>query len=261
MTRKSFVLAALLNAVNCQNNLENCSRVDPSCGGTGEFVCIYRYVLDISNTGASGYKNALQLDDDLVKGKENFKCYESSKVEELLATNKQKDAVTTVTNSYEKIEYIPPDISECMVSCIDESKYWCSDKNVESGKCCGALSSNGRLLEEELQNSVEQEDTCIAKTSVCSNGVNYLDKPKMFQYSVCPNKAAYQCGDREIAITEDGQISKQLVLKNNQLCSYTIKSDTFTYKLKFKQVDNMKIHVTKKSLAAPELEEEKSDQA
>ena len=79
----------------------------------------------------------------------------------------------------------------------------------------------------------------------------------MFQYSVCPNKAAYQCGDREIAITENGQVSKQLVLKNNQLCSYILKSDAFTYKLKFKQVDYMKIHVTKRSLAPPE---EKSDQ-
>lgn len=59
MTRKSFVLAALFSTVYSQNNLENCSRVDPSCGGTGEFVCIYRYVMDVSNTESSGYKNAL----------------------------------------------------------------------------------------------------------------------------------------------------------------------------------------------------------
>ena len=59
MTPKLFVLAALFSAVYSQNSLENCSRVDPSCGGTGEFVCIFRLVSDISNPGASGYKNAL----------------------------------------------------------------------------------------------------------------------------------------------------------------------------------------------------------
>tara|TARA_B110000305_G_C18986774_1_gene424185 strand:- start:228 stop:443 length:216 start_codon:yes stop_codon:yes gene_type:complete len=71
--------------------LENCSRADPSCGGTGEFVCIYRYVGSVSNPAASGYKNALQLDDDLVRGLENYKCYPSSEVEALLATHNVKD--------------------------------------------------------------------------------------------------------------------------------------------------------------------------
>ena len=81
----------------------------------------------------------------------------------------------------------------------------------------------------------------------------------MFQYSVCPNKAAYQCGDREITISETSDFSKQIVLKHNQLCSYTIKSDEYKFKLKFKQVDDMKIHVTRKYLAPP-VEEEKPDQ-
>ena len=76
----------------------------------------------------------------------------------------------------------------------------------------------------------------------------------MYQYSLCPNKEAYNCGDREIVISKDSSIGKSIVLKNDQLCSYTLKSDTFTFKLKFKQVSNMKVHVTKKYLAAPESE-------
>ena len=53
-----------------------------------------------------------------------------------------------------------------------------------------------------------------------------------------------------MVISKDKSIGKYLNLKNNQLCSYTLKSDTFTFGLKFKQFDNMKIHVTKKYLAA-----------
>lgn len=122
--------------------LDNCSEADPSCGGTGDFICIYRYVLSISNPNASGYKNALRLDDDLSRGIVNYKCYPSSEVEALLATDYKKNQETTVTSTYKKIEIIPPpDISDCMVNCIDENKYWCAKANSESGKCCGTLPS------------------------------------------------------------------------------------------------------------------------
>ena len=97
---KFVVVGLLIGTIHGQNQLENCSRVDPSCGGSGDKVCIYRYVLDISNPNSSGYSNALAQDDDLVKGKENYKCYDASEVEALLATDKQKDPITTVTSTY-----------------------------------------------------------------------------------------------------------------------------------------------------------------
>ena len=125
------ILLSHTNLVNAQNNLEDCSLEDPSCGGTGEYKCIKRTVLDISNVESPEYKKALQNDRDLLKGTENYKCYPLELVEEVIGTNNKVDDVTTATFSYKIIE----EISQCMAKCINKDKVWCKTSD-EQGQCC-----------------------------------------------------------------------------------------------------------------------------
>lgn len=66
--------------------------------------CIRRYVLDISNPSATDYQNALAADPDLTKGSETSSCYPQAEVDGVMLKHNVKDAGTTVTNSYTKID-------------------------------------------------------------------------------------------------------------------------------------------------------------
>lgn len=53
---------------------------------------------DVSNQENADYKNALQIDEDLRKGKETFRCYRKKDVEAVMAKHNKKDPLTTVTS-------------------------------------------------------------------------------------------------------------------------------------------------------------------
>ena len=109
------IVILIVNLVNCQDNLVDCSLEDPTCQQESH-RCVKRYVSDISNPLSSGYLNAEIDDEDLQKGIENYKCYPQNVLYTILNKSNKKDEITSVTALYEvvvksKSEYQVPTIN------------------------------------------------------------------------------------------------------------------------------------------------------
>ena len=66
--------------------------------------CVMKYIIDVSNTAGTDYKNALAKDPELAKGSESYRCIPQDQVDAMMALNNVKDDATTITASYKKFD-------------------------------------------------------------------------------------------------------------------------------------------------------------
>ena len=169
--------------------LTSCKADDYRCDLDENHVrkqCVKRYVSVISNPSSAGYKNALQKDPDLVKGKENWKCYPQAQIATLKALSNKKDSETSATVVYTVYDPVATDVT------IHEP---------ENPKEC---------YEAFAKNNVADRDFCIQQTSTKEDRLQCFENIRIKKdrdfcetFNLADSDAKYKC--LEGILDEDGK--------------------------------------------------------